>query len=86
MKRLLLVLLVLSVVVGGMLLSTTQANAQQAPSVAGLTPFSPGANYMSLPGYLRWQIFMEQGTWISREEAIQMVDAQLGGGEESEAE
>lgn len=76
MKRLLMVLLVLSIVIVGMSLSATQASAQQAPSVAGLTPFSPGANYMSLAGYLRWQTFVEQGTWISYEEAAQLAAEQ----------
>lgn len=31
----------------------------QVISVVGLQPFSPEANYMSLPGYLRWQGGME---------------------------
>ncbi len=50
-----------------------QAQAQQYPSVAGLTPFSPEANFMSLPGYLRYRYFVTSRTWISYEEAARIV-------------
>lgn len=47
-----------------------QAQAQTTyPSVSGLRAFSQEANYMSLPGYLRYRYFLDSGRWISREEA-----------------
>jgi hypothetical protein len=41
-----------------------------------LTPFSQAANYMSLPGYLRYRYLLESGRWISREEAEEAVRQQ----------
>ncbi len=50
------------------------AQAQEKyPSVKGLTPFTPPANFMSLPGCLRWQYLIQSGRWISRPEAVQAV-------------
>lgn len=51
--------------------------AQQVPHVASLTPFSPEANFMSLPGYLRWLLFQQTGNWITYQEAARMVQEQL---------
>lgn len=53
------------------------AFAQQVPNVANLTPFSTEANYMSLPGYLRWLMFEQTGNWITRAEAVRLVNEQL---------
>jgi len=50
--------------------------AQAVPSVRGITAFSSQAKYMSLAGYLRWQCFMENNIWISREEAGDLVKSQ----------
>ena len=58
------------------LLAPAPANAAEYPSVAGTQPFSAAANYMSLPGYLRWQTFREQGMWITYAEAVRIVRAQ----------
>lgn len=58
------------------------AQAQEAneyPNVASLTAFSAEAQFMSLPGYLRWQTFREQGVWISYAEAERIVTAQQVG-------
>ena len=55
-----------------------QAQAQQYPSVAGLTPFTAEANYMSKPGYLRYRYFVTSGRWISYEEAARIVAEQGG--------
>lgn len=54
------------------------ALAQQVPSVANLEPFSAEANFMSLPGYLRWLLFQQNGNWITYEEAARMVQQQTG--------
>jgi hypothetical protein len=77
--KVLLVLLVVGVLFTGLLLTGDKASAQQYPQVTGLQPFSPAANYMSLPGYLRWQAFVEQGVWISHNEAIAAVRDQFSG-------
>lgn len=54
------------------------ALAQQVPSVANLEPFSAEANFMSLPGYLRWLLFQQNGNWITYQEAARMVQQQTG--------
>lgn len=74
--RTLLVLLVLGILCAGIVMSGGQAFAQQYPQVAELQPFSPPADFMSLPGYLRWQVFVEQGQWISYQEATEVVAQQ----------
>ena len=53
-----------------------QAQAQQFPNVAGLTPFTAEANYMSKPGYLRYRYFVTSGRWISYEEAARVAAEQ----------
>ncbi|HEX8465370.1 MAG TPA: hypothetical protein VF627_12210 [Abditibacterium sp.] len=53
-----------------------QAQAQQYPNVAGLTPFSAECNYMSKPGYLRYRFFVTSGRFISYEEAARIVAEQ----------
>lgn len=54
------------------------ATAQQVPNVANLKAFSPETNFMSLPGYLRWLVFQQTGNWISRAEAVRIVNQQAG--------
>jgi hypothetical protein len=54
----------------------TQAQAQNFVTVKGLTPFTPPANFMSLPGYLRWRYLIDGGRWISRAEAVNAVHDQ----------
>ena len=55
-----------------------QAQAQTYPSVRDVTQFTQSANYMSLPGYLRYRYYLDTGRWISREEAENAVRDQLG--------
>ena len=76
--KVLSILLLVSVMMGLLVLASAPAGAQQYPNVANLQPFSPQANYMSLPGYLRWQVFRDTGTWLSREEATRIVAEQGG--------
>ncbi|MDQ3815919.1 MAG: hypothetical protein M3347_18575 [Armatimonadota bacterium] len=67
---------VLIVTLGALLsgLCTAPAQAQtEMPKVSGLTPFTQEANYMSLPGYLRWQHLLKTGQWLSRDAAVQAV-------------
>ena len=47
------------------------------PNVVGLKPFTPEANYMSLAGLLRYQTYATTGVWLSHQDALAAVDAQL---------
>ncbi len=71
-------LLVVALVAIGTLIALTPqpAGAAEYPNVAGTQPFTAAANFMSLPGYLRWQTFREQSFWITRAEAVRIVLAQ----------
>lgn len=51
------------------------------PQVSRLRPFSPEANYMSLPGLLRFLVYQRDGIWLSREEAVAIVQQQMAIGE-----
>lgn len=53
----------------------------QYPNVAHLKPFSLEANYMSLPGYMRFLVYQRDGVWLSRAEAVAIVDRQIATGE-----
>ena len=74
--RKLIVVLVLAVATLLGVLTAPPAQAQEYPNVKGLTPFSPQANFMSLPGYLRWRYLLSSGRWITREQAVQIVKDQ----------
>ena len=71
----------ISAVLAAILGWSCQAFAQNVPSVVGLTPFSPQSKYMSLAGFLRWQYFTENGTWLSIQEAQELVNNQLEDGQ-----
>jgi hypothetical protein len=72
-------LLLLALVIGLSVMFSGPVQAQGYPQVSSLTPFSPEAQFMSLPGYLRWQVFLEQGQWISVPEAKAVVMEQMKG-------
>jgi len=70
-------ILVLALLTGGIMAGLcTPASAQVIPNVRGLKPFTAQTNYMSIPGYLRWQYFVENKAWISRAEAEALVRSQ----------
>jgi hypothetical protein len=50
-------------------ISAPGAQAANYVRVKELKAFTPPANYMSLPGYVRWRFFLDNGRWISRAEA-----------------
>ena len=77
--RMLTVGLLLAMVLGLLLIVTGPASAQQYPDVSKLTPYTAEANYMSLPGYLRWQVNVERKTWITMHEAYEAVLEQSRG-------
>ncbi|OPZ83262.1 MAG: hypothetical protein BWY76_02358 [bacterium ADurb.Bin429] len=66
--------------VGALLCLAQPAAAQTIPNVRGLQAFTAETRFMSLPGYLRWQYFVENDVWISRAEANALVTAQRTGG------
>lgn len=74
--------LVLSVMVlsfaGTAMAQTTPQTQGQYPSVSNLKEFSAEANFMSLPGYLRYLVFQQTGQWLTREEAVRIVKQQRG--------
>jgi hypothetical protein len=76
-SRKLLPLLTVAALLACMLLSLAPVGAQDYPNVANLRPFSPEANYMSLPGYLRYLVYERDGIWLSRAEVVAIVDAQI---------
>jgi len=57
--------------------ASTQSQGQY-PSVSNLKEFSAEANFMSLPGYLRYLVFQQTGQWLTREEAVRIVNQQRG--------
>ncbi len=73
--RILVVIAVLGLLCAALI---APAAAQQFPNVASLRPFSPEANFMSLPGYLRWLVFQQTGQWITYAEAARVVREQTG--------
>lgn len=75
-KLIVIVVLAVAALVGA--IAAPQAQAQDYPSVSGVTPFTQAANYMSLPGYLRYRYLLQTGRWISREEADEAVRQQGG--------
>jgi len=58
-------------------LAAPPACAAEYHNVAGLEPWPPESNYMSLAGCLRWMTFREQGVWLSMGEAKRIVNEQL---------
>lgn len=77
--RIWLLVTMLALLMGLVVLGGQQASAATYPDVSGLQPFTVEAQYMSLPGYLRWQTFLEQGSWISHSEAVTAVQDQMRG-------
>ena len=53
-------------------------SAQQYPNVANVKAFTAGANFMSLPGYLRYLVHQKTGQWLSLFEAARVVKQQTG--------
>lgn len=52
---------------------TQPGSTGQVPSVANLKPFSIEANFMSLPGYLRFLMHQQTGQWMTYAEAQRAV-------------
>jgi hypothetical protein len=71
-----------SAVVMGLLLFSSifppMASAQQFPKIGNIKPFSAAANFMSLPGYLRYLMHQQTGQWLTYGEASRVVKQQTG--------
>ena len=76
MRKLVLSLAIVATIATTLVVSAPQAQAQEYPSVKGLTPFSADCNFMSKPGYLRYRYFVSSGRWISYEEASRVTAEQ----------
>ena len=48
----------------------------QVPTVSNLKPFSAEADFMSLPGYLRYLMHQATGQWVTYAEATRVVKQQ----------
>lgn len=70
-------LVVLMLAVLSILFAVTPAKAADYPQVSELKPFSAEANYMSLPGYVRYLVWEQDAVWLSRGEAVAVVDGQI---------
>ncbi len=71
----------ITVVMGVLLFSSifpTMASAQQYPKIGNIKPFSAAANFMSLPGYLRYLMHQQTGQWLTYGEAARAVKQQAG--------
>jgi hypothetical protein len=78
MRRSLFVLVLLALMLACVFMSSTQVvQAADYPYVANLKAFSPEADYMSLPGYLRFLVYERDGVWMTRGEAVAIVDTQI---------
>ena len=71
-KNLVVALLLSAGMMGAVFVPHAQAQ-EKYPSVKSLKPFTIPANFMSLPGCLRWQYFIQSGRWVSRNESVQAV-------------
>jgi hypothetical protein len=68
-----LAMIAAALMVGGL---ATSGVAAEYPRVATLEPFTAQANYMSLPGYLRYAVHQRTGRWLSVPEAGRIVRQQ----------
>lgn len=82
-------LVVFSMLAGGVALAQTSQpqpavqtpstdTVGQLPKVTDLQPFSAGADYMSLPGYLRYVAHQQTNQWLTYGEAARIVQQQRG--------
>lgn len=59
--------------------ATTETSASSGGRYAlpsGFVPFTAETNYMSLPGFLRHELFEADGVWVTRLEAVRAVKAE----------
>lgn len=75
--RLLTIILILAGLLTVILSGALKATAAEYPNVVNLKSYSVQANYMSLPGYLRYLVYEKDNVWITFGEAKKAVKSQL---------
>ena len=73
MRKLIVGLMLAGAAVIGMAAGPAQAKSAGGVPLDGVVAFSASGNYMSLPGYVRYRIFLAEGRWLSRQEAEELV-------------
>lgn len=75
-KEKLLSLLFALAVFFGLMMVQNVSMAAEYPQVGDLKPFTAESDYMSLPGYLRYLTFVQNGVWISHHQSVVVVRQQ----------
>ena len=78
MRKIIIGIALVTAMAASAVIAPKAAQAQDYPNVAGITPFTAEANYMSKPGYLRYRNYVNTNNWISYEEAARIVAEQGG--------
>ena len=73
MRKLIVGLTVAAATLFGSLNVPAQAQSAGGVPLSGVVAFTQSANYMSIPGYVRYRIFLAEGRWLSRQEAEELV-------------
>ncbi len=73
MRKLIVTLTLAAAAVFGTLAGPAQAKSAGGVPLDGVVAFAASGNYMSIPGYVRYRIFLAEGRWLSRQEAEELV-------------
>jgi hypothetical protein len=73
MRKLIVGLVLAGATILGAMATPAHAAAAGGVSLDNVVAFTQSANYMSIPGYVRYMIFLKEGRWMSRQEAEQLV-------------
>ena len=74
MRKLIVGLALAAATLFGALSVPAQAKSAGGVPLDGVVAFTASANYMSIPGYVRYMIFLKEGRWLSRAEAVDLVN------------
>ncbi len=64
-----------SFLISAVFADVASASTPKLPNVVRLRPFSGEADYMSLPGYLRYLLHLQTGQWLTYKDAAQKVQS-----------
>jgi hypothetical protein len=73
MRKLIVGLTLAAAALVGSLSAPAEAQSAGGVPLNGVVAFTQSANYMSIPGYVRYRIFLAEGRWLSRQEAEELV-------------
>ena len=73
MRKLIVGLMLAGAAVIGMAATPAQAKSAGSVPLDNVVAFTASGNYMSLPGYVRYRIFLSEGRWLSHDEAVELV-------------